>query len=383
MSLSFCQRSFAMLDRQKLLIQLSQVNPDIFGKKIQEFKLAQAAWNMIKNDADVAVLLKTKKWSLLIPSWQGILGKVFDIIPQSHPYKVLAVDGSQIYYDRHQGPACYLINVGAVFFSYELRQSSVDFQSTPHVIMSHEVGDKNSVDYINLQREQAELSCAVEQASKIGAVNDGKAFICMFDGTLIFFQAEGQTQQKEQIFKKYMQHLQELYDKQILHVGYISFPKSQDLVNVLMLSVAEFDEKKLAQSIGLHRLTDMDIVQFFLASRQRSIMFESKASICYLYPKDLKPYFCYVNVGAEIARLEFPAWIAQDQDLVDAVCAVVLDQANKGNGYPVCLLEAHEQAVIKTCDREFFYVMMQRMTNQFAGMYQISKKSQKKASAPV
>jgi hypothetical protein len=90
-----------------------------------------------------------------------------------------------------------------------------------------------------------------------------------------------------------------------------------------------------------------------------------------------------VHVGAEIARLEFPAWIAQDCALVDKICAMALDQALKGNGYPVCLFEAHEQAVIKNYDREFFYLMIQKITNQSAGTYQVSKKSLKKASAPV
>ncbi|OGB85856.1 hypothetical protein A3J41_01095 [candidate division TM6 bacterium RIFCSPHIGHO2_12_FULL_38_8] len=90
-----------------------------------------------------------------------------------------------------------------------------------------------------------------------------------------------------------------------------------------------------------------------------------------------------MNVGLEIARLEFPAWIAEDERLVDLLCAIALDQALKGSGYPVCLIEAHEQAVIKNYDREFFYRMMQKMTQQQNGVYQVSKKSLKKASVPV
>lgn len=370
-----------MLDRQKLLKELSQIDQRIFGKADDELVLAQTTWKLIQNDDMLAAKLQAKKWSVLVPLWQGALGKVCDVQSQSHPYQVLAVDGSQIYYDRHQGPACYLINVGSVFFSYGLVQSIVKFESTPSVVMSAGQGETCNAEGVNLAREKAELTWAVCQARKIVNLSQNP-FLCLFDGTLIFFQADGQTEQKEQFLIQYFQHLQALCDEKILHVGYISFPRSKELVNILKLVIVDFEDKK-TEACGLHKLTDMDVVQFFLQSGQRSIVFESKAPVCYLYPKHLKPYFCYLNVGQEIARLEFPAWIAQDQNLVNQICGIVLDQASKGNGYPVCLFEAHEQAVVKACDRDFFYHMIQKMTQQQAGNYQISKKSLKKAFVPV
>lgn len=370
-----------MLDRQKLLKELSQMDQQIFGKADDELILAQTTWNLIQNDDMLAVKLQAKKWSVLLPAWQGVLGKSYEVQSQPHPYQVLAIDGSQIYYDRHQGPACYLINVGSVFFSYGVVQSTVKFESTPSVVMGQGQGEIQSAEAVNLAREQAELARAVHDASRIANLTQSP-FLCLFDGTLIFFQAEGQTDQKEQYFVQYLQHLQVLCDQKILHAGYVSFPKSKELVNVLKLVIAEFDDKKI-ESLSLHKLTDMDIAQFFLKPGERSIVFASKAPVSYLYPKHLKPYFCYVNVGLEIARLEFPAWIVQSELLVNQVCAIVLDQASKGNGYPVCLFEAHEQAVVKACDRDFFYHMIQKMTQQQSGNYQVSKKSLKKALVPV
>ncbi|MBV8660536.1 MAG: hypothetical protein JO129_00095, partial [Candidatus Dependentiae bacterium] len=46
--------------------------------------------------------------------------------------------------------------------------------------------------------------------------------------------------------------------------------------------------------------------------------------------------------------------------------------------YPVCLFEAHEQAVIKAIDRDFFYRMIEKMSHQKAKSYLISQKSIKK-----
>ena len=69
----------------------------------------------------------------------------------------------------------------------------------------------------------------------------------------------------------------------------------------------------------------------------------------------LVPHFFYMDVGAEIVRIEIPAWIARDEQKINTVAQIILNQSIKGRGYPVALAEAHEQAVVKGPDREFFY----------------------------
>lgn len=372
-----------MLDRQKLLMQLESISQDLFEQTDQQWHKAKDLWMSIENDVSLVSVLQAKKWSLLIPSWQGCLGQFFSIQKQSHPYQVLAVDGSQIYYDKHQGPACYLLNVGSIFISYGLTASTVQFFSQPSVVVAVQNVQGMQAQSVDLEREQAELSFAVKQSEKIKSENFDIPFVCMFDGTLIFFQTEGQSEQKEQIFAQYIKQLDLLWQSRTLHLGYISFPRSKELVNILKLAQANFDQRLLDELNIFSGLTDMDIARFFLHPGERSTVFASKAPVVYLYPKHLKPYFCYVHVGAEIVRLEFPEWIAQDDRLVDIICAIVLDQANKGSGYPVCLFEAHEQAVIKNYDREFFYHTIQKMARKNDTMYQISKKSLKKASVPI
>ena len=67
-------------------------------------------------------------------------------------------------------------------------------------------------------------------------------------------------------------------------------------------------------------------------------------------------------MGYEIARVEIPAWIARDDAKVDKVARMILDQSIKGRGYPVAIAEAHEQAVVKGPDRDFFYHCIQKMS---------------------
>ncbi len=47
-----------------------------------------------------------------------------------------------------------------------------------------------------------------------------------------------------------------------------------------------------------------------------------------------------------------------DVALLDLTHALILDQCHRGQGYPVVLSEAHEQAVVSGADREFFWEMV-------------------------
>ena len=53
--------------------------------------------------------------------------------------------------------------------------------------------------------------------------------------------------------------------------------------------------------------------------------------------------------------MEVPRWVTADEGMVNTIHGVVMDQVDKGDGYPVCLTEAHEQAVIRGSERESFY----------------------------
>ncbi len=374
-----------MLNHQELVAQLDKVSKDLCIKFAQQKDIARSVWKKIEHDEDVCKKLQAKKWSILVAYWNGALGFSKNITSVSLPYNVLAVDGSQIYYDKHQGPACYLINIGSVLLSYGTIKSSVQMSSQPFVIVnSNEESGSQSVEIVNLVREEFELKAAVEKSIQYVSSEQDTSFICLFDGTLIFSQVDSSTgAEKQNFLQSYFEQLNQLFEKKIIHAGYISFPRAKELVNILKIVLCQYDEKNSVSLGILDGLTDMDVASFFLKPGQRSTIFQSKSPITYVYPKHLKPYFCYLHVGFEIVRLEFAQWIASDEKLLDFICAVALDQAYKGKGYPVCLFEAHEQAVIKAMDREFFYIMIQKMIQKYDGSYTSSYKSMKKAQVPV
>src|SRR5690606_25137409 len=69
--------------------------------------------------------------------------------------------------------------------------------------------------------------------------------------------------------------------------------------------------------------------------------------------------FFYINVGSEIARVEAPDYVLEDQELLDRLHWAIYYQAQKGMGYPVALQEAHHFAVVKREEREAFFRLVE------------------------
>jgi hypothetical protein len=64
-----------------------------------------------------------------------------------------------------------------------------------------------------------------------------------------------------------------------------------------------------------------------------------------------------------MARIELPSWASGQRDL-NAILAAIYGQSLRGRGYPVVLMEAHEQAVIHTGGREAFRQLVLATLNE-------------------
>ena len=72
-----------------------------------------------------------------------------------------------------------------------------------------------------------------------------------------------------------------------------------------------------------------------------------------------KIHYFYLNTGEEIARVEIPKWVVEREDLLRLTPTLILNQCKLGHGYPVSLIEAHEQAVVTSSDRNHFAQMVE------------------------
>src|SRR5439155_8963138 len=66
------------------------------------------------------------------------LDAAIPVAQQCPSYLVFAVDGSQIYPDRHQGLSCFVINIGSVVLSYGALQQSVQLRSFPYLFTGYD-----------------------------------------------------------------------------------------------------------------------------------------------------------------------------------------------------------------------------------------------------
>jgi hypothetical protein len=91
-------------------------------------------------------------------------------------------------------------------------------------------------------------------------------------------------------------------------------------------------------------------------------------------------------VGGEVARIEAPQWVFQDRDMLDLVHGVVFDQCQRSGQYPPyppVLIEAHEQAVISTADRQAVENLVEKALAARGVFYMRSAKDRSKRSRGV
>jgi len=317
------------------------------------------------------------------------------------PKKMTAVatDGSQIFPDRHELSACYLINIGSVVLHYGTGERPV---LTSHPMLFYrdnetfrEWNGKRiavSGEVVSAQRgslEIRELAAHSEQAAK-----QQRKVVGLTDGTLILWNLEGKPRDfQREILHNYLNSFEVMKSSQIPFMGYISQPRSADVINVLRVGLCpehptncdKCPYKGKDQELPcepIEGITDAVLFATVLQNGERSSTFRSSSAILDEYGIHTI-YFFYLNVRAEIARIEIPKWVSQNTVLLDFVHAVAYDQAEKGQGYPVSLAEAHEQAIIRGNEREQFYRLLEQLYVRQGLQVNISRKAFKKRNVSI
>lgn len=369
-----------MLDRSKVMRALQEQTDALFHDHKQEYDYARLIWEQISADPTFIYKVHAAKTDLPVPTWHGLLGEVTPCSPLPNPYQVLGVDGSQMYPDRHQGLVCYVINIGAVVLTYGSSVRPVYFQSDPYVFVgdTEYEGISLSPDVINCRRDVYEFSTGAKLSRETKG-HDRIPRLLLLDGSLIFWHLEVKDQIFKQVFQQlYIKELHELYEQRMPCASYVSMPKHKEVSHLVRLAACNFVLDECTALEQLEHINDAALVRLYVPPYARTTVFTYQGSMKDSYPPHLQPHFFYINSGTEIGRVEIPAWIARDAQLIDTVARIITDQCRKGSGYPVVLAEAHEQAVIKGPDRDFFYHLIAKMSIDHNHRILRSQKSMKK-----
>jgi hypothetical protein len=369
-----------MLNHTKLASALEQIAPTLFVDNPMAYTVLKETWQRIVHDPIFLYKARAAQEPWRVPTWSGALDTYVAVEPYQGGYVALSVDGSQIYPDRHAGISCFLINIGTVVIPYGIPAVTLNLESEPYIFSGYQEGTEvlSPIDLVNAQRLSYELQHGLAHARTLRTkLPPDIPVVLLFDGSLIFWHLEG-SEAKEQFIYQYLALLEQLHRENILCAWYISMPKSRELMQLIKMALSSFDPLQTELYEIVHQFVDTSLMQLFLPEHAHTTIYKHNGSVSAYYPDHLQPHFVYMHVGDEMSRIEFPAWIARDQALVTVLMRTILDQCIKGQGYPVVLAEAHEQAVVKGPDRDFFYTMLEQISLRYNRRPCQSKKSFKK-----
>jgi hypothetical protein len=302
---------------------------------------------------------------------------------QSGAGTILAADGSQINPNRNVEVNYGLVNAGAIV----MKRGSTDAPETHITSQLYYEEDLNTAtgtiteDVLALRRDLNERAILLKLALTAQA-----PVITFTDGPMELWGAkdaagEGAAEYKNSL-EDYRNVLKQLCQMGVITAGYVDKPGA-DLV-VRLLEVASAHDTELP-GIRTHRplrgCRDIDLYRGILQPGDRSAVFQMQSKSMENYPGELAIHFFYLNVGrkdhSKIARVEIPAWVAQNPEMVDNLHATLVSQCRimGSRSYPYLLHRAHETAVVTLQDQEqVTHMILMELRRRGVGVGETSEK---------
>jgi hypothetical protein len=302
-----------------------------------------------------------------------------------HP--TFAVDGSQIKPDDG-----YSIPVAAVQVAWFENHHARDGRYTkdcrfevltPEDLIVEFNGDRVvSEQKVNLRRFELEIELLCETMEKLAATTDVSKHlpIALFDSSLVVSFADRLQEEMQRRHVEAMLRLLRCSEATgIPVVGYVDTSLARDLTNMLA-HCFKLNEAQKIHDAGLidsqmkwGARTPMFVCARGSADRRQEGVLEKfeefRRGIGFVYLKTSRT--------AAPARLEIPAWV-HERGLLDQVIDLVRAEVIVGNGYPYVIQSADAAAVINSRDREAFYAIFQRFTEEQQIELRISQKAASK-----
>ena len=381
------------LDLGSAFLQLDRVSEEL-GRSREEWHhrlrtFLEAAENVTK-----ATALEKTRYD---PNRNFLAAQVTDSLIGAHQpgdlptdWSVASVDGSHIDVDRHIPLSCYVVNLGGCVLTYGSTPGA-SFFSQPRV--SHQRQDLFLADPANPANEEMVtgpvlgLIRTVQELERLAQVVEGlpgdTPVLALVDGSLVLWGLSGRGHQpfvKQAIIDDrlvgVLDRLREAAGvRPVCLAAYVSFPRSAEVVNAVRSCLCPYELAQCRYTCGNSRsakppcdlangFLDRDLFQGLLEPGWRSATYMTNSSVPRENYGDHQVAFFYLHCGKEIARVEIPQWVAQDERLLSLTHSLVLDQCRRGQGYPVAISEAHEQAVISGSDRRLFREMVAQVLDR-------------------
>jgi hypothetical protein len=314
---------------------------------------------------------------------------VYELPPCPASYVVAASDGSQLDIDHHGIAACYVINIGTAVLQYG-PDASFRAQSQPLLGYRDEdlvIHDPHSGrDYAKegpVLAAQRDVDEGMRLAALAMELPDDRPRLALQDGTLIRWTFSGlDPALRRLLMGDYLSYLETMRALACPVGSYLSRPRSREVLGLIKLAQVKGDFSRWRSEYperhsDPYRGIEDRMLFAQLSEGQRSARWGSMSRINVEFYGPHRIQFFYLRVGRELARVEFPAWVA-DEGQLDLLHSVVYDQCRRGLGYPTILARAHEQAVIHGDERRQITALIERLLAQSQIMAERSAKASSK-----
>jgi hypothetical protein len=287
---------------------------------------------------------------------QEALNSHYPLPPLPEQVTLIAADGSQIFADRHAEVEYCLVNTGAIWMRYGSAEAPIT--SIQSQLIYAEQLEGMSDDRLSLQRDLAERKRLLELAEQATA-----PVITLTDGPLELWTTTLEEGRVAGEFKRsldiYLEVLRKLREIDVTTAGYVDKPGADLVIRLLEVTKAEAgDLAELRKYHPFNGVTDIELYRNLLPPGERSAIFGIQSRSSKPYQGDVRLHFFYLNVGREehpyLARVEIPAWVAEDSAMLDNLHAVLVNQCQMigARAYPYLLHRAHETAMVNLEDKE-------------------------------
>ncbi len=393
------------LDLSKIIGQIVNLAANLKQKEAQRrSKIRHAVDALASAAADINALkqkVESSKTTWLVAGPKESIDLRQPAKECSTDYIAVASDGSHIDVDRHQSAHCFLINIGIAELQYGFNPGAellsvpkLYFRDDEVVIMS---ADGRIVpiegQLLGIKRSIEECRMLVDRLER---PESSLPIIMLLDGSLILWSLAEQIYPdfvvNELLVNGFLKHLDKIRrfgPRPLLALAsYISFPRSTEVINLLRLATCPHQQVDCDQYCSgkfstrecdrVGGILDRELFTYLLAPGERSAVFTSRSSVVTRHYEANEINFFYVRLDREVARIEIPLWVAENEKLLELTHSAILDQCRRGLGYPVALSEAHEQAVVNVGDRQQFWNLVGQVLGEDGISMSSSAKSESK-----
>jgi hypothetical protein len=384
------------LDFQQIRNQVSQLGEHAQAHQREREARLERAWQLLDGNAADLEGLRYKVQRVVQMYDSGLrcalpekeaLNDHFPLPALPARATVLCADGSQIFPDRHAEVDFGLINVGVIQACYGSRLAPQVHVSS-RLLFDEELYSASGMisdALLALRRDLGERTTLAKLAA--GAA---PPVITFTDGLMEIWGARDFTSPAEvsEFQKSVEEYLEVLAQMQALHIltaGYVDNPRTTLVVRLLEVAMTpEAELRNIKRLQPLRGINDMDLYYPLLGDGERSPVFSVQSPSVEVYKGSLALHFFYLNVGRpgspSLARVEIPAWVAENPAWVDLLQSILVDQCRimGTRSYPYLLHRAHETAVVTLPERE---QVVQMITQELSRRgLRVRRKSQKQAA---